>query len=275
MTGIDHIIEAELTGPLDACWTAALERAFSESIARWAVDRLDIGSGQVGADWDRLDDPLFRATIPPADASLNAGVARRLEDQIDHLRTTITAVVKNRQTRESVRGRIAALLPRWLTRPDVTSLLAMSPFARDWSFVADEIGRRLHRACRTWLPIPAREEWLLINHLVIAEYFRQCRHERASQVRDELGDANMGLLSIRGTLQNTITHVTASCVEGDAVPVSSFSGGITLLHPHLSDLLDTLSRESRETAAGNGVMREWHQDNLKPVVWTTCGDSHS
>ncbi len=255
MNGIDHIIEAELTGPLAATWKVAFERSITESIARWAADQLDLCSGRVGADWDRLDDPLFRTSISMSDASLGAGVAKYLEDHIDQLRTTIQKAVGNRQTRESVRRRVAALVPRWLSRPDVSSMLTVLPFSHDWTFVADEIGRRLHRAYRTWLPIPAREEWQLLNQLVLAEYFRQCRHLRASQVRNELDDANTGLLSIRGTLQNTITNVTASGVEGDGVAVSAFSGGITTLHPNLSDLLATVSRESRETAAGNGVMR--------------------
>ncbi len=255
MTGIDYIIDAELTGPLAGNLIVAFEEAYRESIAKWAVDRLDLASGGLGADWDQLDDPLFRTGLAMADDNLNAGVAHQLDDRIDHLRTTIKEVVGNRQTREATRSRIAALVPNWLTRADIKTLFGVSPFTLDWSFIADEIGRRLHRTCHSWLPIPAREEWRLINQLVLAEYFRQCRHPRASQVRNELGEAGTGLMSIRGTLQNTITNVSASGIQGDEVPISSFSGGINMFQSHLSDSLDTVSRESRETASGNGVMR--------------------
>ncbi len=37
-------------------------------------------------------------------------------------------------------------------------------------------------------------------------------------------------------------------------------------------------RRFGETAPDRGKNAsgsEWHQDNLKPVIWTTCGDSHS
>jgi hypothetical protein len=30
----------------------------------------------------------------------------------------------------------------------------------------------------------------------------------------------------------------------------------------------------RESPPKNGSFNEWHQDNLKPVIWTNCDDSH-
>jgi hypothetical protein len=88
-----------------------------------------------------------------------------------------------------LRSGIAEMTPRWLTRPEVLRRLVAPPFAEGWGFVANEIGRRA-------------------NHLLLAEFFRQCRHQKATQVLHELEDCRSGAMSVRGSLVNTTGWVS-------------------------------------------------------------------
>lgn len=162
--------------------------------------------------------------------------------------------MSGRQSKPKLCGRIAAMTPRWLTRPEIIALATESPLSAYWKSIANEIGRRTYGRYTTWRAGGADDEWRLINCLLLAEYFRQCRHANAKQVAHDLIDSANGVMSIRGSLVNTSRWISPNAVAEEPIPISGFYGGIRLQHWDRSVLLAAVHRESASTAGHNGVM---------------------
>ena len=209
MTGIDYVLEAELTGPLAGPWMAALAEAMQESIARWATDQIDLESGILRDSWTALDDPTTRAVAIASDPLLGPRLAGILVPDGrggQHLpleAATTRAGMSGRQSKPKLCARIAAMTRRWLTRPEIIALATEFRLPACWKAIANEIGRRTYERYSTWRAAGATDEWRLINYLVLAEFFRQCHHANGRQVAHDLIEAANGVLLIRGTLVNT------------------------------------------------------------------------
>ncbi len=260
MTGIDYVLEAELTGPLAGSWLDAFTTAVHESIARWAVDQLDLDSGTPRESWSALDDPTTRAVAVASDPLLGSGLAEILvpdgrAGQHRQLEAaTARAGMSGRQSKPTLCARIAAMMPRWLTRPEIVALTAGFPIPECWRLIANEIGRRSYQRYAPWRNAGASDEWRLMNHLLLAEYFRQCRHANARQVIFDILDNANGILSVRGSLVNTSRWISPAAVVETPIPISGFYGGLRLQHRDRSALLACAHRESTSTAMLNGVM---------------------
>jgi hypothetical protein len=261
MRGLDHIVNAELTGPLVASWFTSLEAAVRQALARWAVNQIDFETGLLRDTWVRLDDPAIRSVAIASDPRLCSEVAEILVPEKrggQHIALEQAAQqngMSGKQSRSRLHDSIQKLLPSWLTRPEIALLLGADPFRTGWAFIANEIGRRTHAQYMAWRAAGASGEWRLINHLLLAEYFCQCRYSQAVHVAEELdNDARSGILSIRGVLVNTARWVGPSSVAEAAIPVSGFYGGAVLAHRDRSDLIASVHRESAATAAGDGII---------------------
>lgn len=260
MTGVDYVLEAELTGPLAGQWMAAFGKAISESIARWAVDQIDLERGVPRNSWTALDDPTTRAVAIASDPLLGprlseilvpdarGGEHRALEGAIGR------AGMSGRQSGPKLRARIAAMTPRWLALPNIVPLVTDFPLPACWQFIANEIGRRVYGQYAVWRMGGVANEWRLMNHLLLAEYFRQCRHTAIKHVAHDLIDAAGGGMGVRGSLVNTSRWISPSVVAEATIPISGFGGRILLKHQNRSTLFVALHRESTATAIGNGVM---------------------
>jgi hypothetical protein len=259
MTGLDYIIEAELTGPLAVAWLNGLATAMQESLARWAADQIDFDRGVPLESWLRLDDPAVRTVAIASDPKLGSGLAGILIPEKDagvhaDLEAAAQRFVTGNQSKVKLRGRIAPLVPRWLPRPEIVELAASMPIPQFWVTLANEIGRRIYPKYADWRAAGAAREWQFMNYLLIAEYFRQCRHTNAARVAQDLHEASNSAMSIRGSLVNTARWVSREAVAETAVPISGFYGSVQLQHRDRSTLLACMHRESASTASGNGVM---------------------
>jgi hypothetical protein len=262
MTGLDYIIEAELMGPLATQWLAGLSAAMRMALGRWAVNQLDLDTGRVKESWLGLDDPGLRSVAIASDPQLGreTGEAIVPDATAPTYAQLQAAAERSGMTQQQNPGRlrsgIAEMLPRWLTRPEVLHRLVDAPFAHGWGFVANEIGRRVYANYTAWRAAGAAEEWRLLNHLLLAEYFRQCRHQTAAQVLHELEDFRSGAMSVRGTLVNTSGWVSPHEVSEGTIRISGFYGGTrSLAHGDRSDLAACVHRESVSSAAGTGVIQ--------------------
>jgi hypothetical protein len=260
MTGIDYVLEAELTGPLAGPWMAAFAEAMRESIARWAVDQIDLEAGSPRDSWTTLDDPTTRAVAIASDPLLGPRLAEILVPdgrggQHRPLEAaTARAGMSGHQSKPKLCARIAAMTPRWLTRPEIIALTTEFPLPACWKSIANEIGRRTYDRYTAWRAGGAADEWRLINCLLLAEYFRQCRNANAKQVAHDLIDAANGVMSIRSSLVNTSRWINPTAVAEEPIPISGFYGGVRLQHGDRSALLAAVHRESASTAGLNGVM---------------------
>jgi hypothetical protein len=162
--------------------------------------------------------------------------------------------MSGRQSKRKLCTRIAAMTPKWLARPEIIALATEFPVLACWKAIANEIGRRAYEHYMAWRARGATDEWRLMNYLLLAEYFRQCRHANARQVAHDLIEAANGVLCIRGALVNTSRWIGRNAVAEEPIPISGFYGGVRLHHKDRSALLAAVQRESTLTPSLNGVM---------------------
>lgn len=256
MPSIEDVVQTELLGPLQAEWIQALRQAVPRVLGEHAIGMLDCEAITTKADWNSLDDPLYRAQTVGQSALLPELCGQFLRLQvIPRLRQAIIDAGFERQTCASICRRIATVTPALLLLPAFNAELTASPFAQSWRFVADALARQVYVTYRGRIPSVAAEEWKLINRLILIDYFWQCLLPEARLVGIEVAQASRGLFSIRGTLVCTVGSVSATGAKGYDVPFCSTYVAVSLSHSGLSDGLTILPHEVAATAANNGVMR--------------------
>lgn len=258
MPSIEDVVQSELSGPLRDRWLTALRRATREALGGHAVGLLDLDAVATRPGWERLDDPVRRAEVAGNAAGLYGRCAELLVTELGQfgaLRQAVRDAGHGKQSAPSIRRRVVTVAPALMRLPASVGELTASPFSAGWDFVGDAVARRVYAEYRGRIPTPARDEWRLMNRLILVEYFRQCRLPEARLVAEELAETAQGLLSVRGTLVCAAQAVAASGATGEPVPLATLAGGITLRHRGLSDLLGAVADESAATPAGRGVMR--------------------
>lgn len=259
MSGLDYIIEAELTGPLSVQWIDSFSDAIQRAFGRWAVGQLDVDAGRPGEYWGDLDNQVVRAIAVSADPQIATNLAELLVVEGNERHRALKAAaaragMSEKQSVPTLRKRIVGLVPRWLSRPEIVGLTMAISYPGAWDAVADEIGRTAYEKLPAWAIGGAATEWQLINHLLLAEYFRQCRLPTAALVAHDLLEAGSGLLSLRGSLVNTSRWISRTQVGEAQIPISGFKGHVALAHSDRSALVACVERESMSTATGNGFM---------------------
>lgn len=134
MPSIEDVISAQLAGPMNGPWLAALGLAVGSVLGEHALSMLNVDAATAGPDWPRLDDAIHRAAVAEASPTLLdlcAGLLDTEFDRIGELRRAIQAAGRGRQTGASINRRIVSVVgPQLLRQPAAVGVLDRRPSRR-------------------------------------------------------------------------------------------------------------------------------------------------
>lgn len=218
-----------------------------------ACDLIDLATCELKNGWDRLDLVRHRRSLVPnnaktwndcVDALLN--VAKPLNDQL-------ASAGLPKLGKGALGKGLFNVVPLLIDSQRSKAILAENPFPSLWNEIAGELAHRLH--ARNYMGT-GDPEWLLLNGLLISGYFVTCKLPEARFIRNVFKELSQKPLGFRGFFVRIPEFISPSGLEDTPVPIFTPVGGTALQHEMFTQMLSTTAAESRQIAAGNGLLHE-------------------
>jgi hypothetical protein len=257
MPSKEQIIEGELCSETEPLWSTVWTRACDETLAEKAVDLIDLDRGAPLPQWDQLDESIRRALLVPLDSPLVARCVKLILPHTARLKQALVASGHHSEHGKALSTLVATAVIRLAQTPHACHVFTPNPFPRMWPLIGHAVARRI---------METDPEWLILNKLILAAYFVTCQLSSARYVGQHLRERPHAKLSVRGTFIRIVESLSANGVEDRPPPISERTGGITLRHAPLSDLLHATAEESRRIPTGSGVLHRIGAPNHPPSI---------
>lgn len=264
MHASELVVEKALRDPSLQLWQTAWLRVARNEVARKIADRIDVRACSLSQDWDQLDDPSFLRGLPASSTDVHAactehileiswpglGTSGELTSQ-DFINDRLEDKRQTRQKRAVLRKRINMCASALIADPISASAFRGMVGHQLWREVGHYLAGDAFTANRD---DPYEEEWLILNRLLLAEWFLGCRFDKACHVRRSIERLRNTILQVRGYLVHMPDYVSRDGIVDEQLKPSAFPGPFRLTMSSQSDIAEALNSESRNILNGNGFV---------------------
>src|SRR5262249_17423549 len=156
-----------------------------EAIAREVRNHINVESGRLLPGWASIDSAKQRRRVVPTGHVVWDRCCELILAEYSQLNTSLARRGCSKLGKAAMRSKLIAILPAVIAHGTSQRLVDINPFPAAWTTLADGIAKELNDRETARIKDP---EWLILNYLLLAAFFRSCNLETAGQVAQVLGE---------------------------------------------------------------------------------------